>query len=585
MRKIIQLLTIFCLSMKAFGSVSAKGLHIFNIPPCDGDATIILQNVIDSVGELKGEPAVIKLGAGDYNISRDNSTEALYHISNTASLEEYPEQIRHIGLLIRNIQNLTIQGEGTRIVTHGEMTPFVIDSCVNICLENLTITAADPTVTEIRILETNDTTLIFETLPFTNFEINDGIFQFVGNGWSFGNPASGRYAWAQVYYPETNVTKRIGWSPFSGYKSASSVASGIVRLDYDKAPRVSPGEIYQFRHWIRNEVGGFINLSKDITLRNVKFNYLGNFGLLSQYSENITLDKILCAPDENSGRTNAGFADFLHFSGCKGKVKIRDSYFCGAQDDGINIHGTHLKIIERESDNRFKVRFMHPQSFGFPPFFAGDEIEIVNASTLNSVHGARVKALERIDDYNFIVEIDSPISLQSLPEDDLVIENVTYTPEVEITGNRFERIPTRGILITTRKKSLIENNTFVKMPMASILVADDAASWYESGPVKDLTIRGNTFVECTPPNIMIAPEIKRVEDPVHTGIKIEDNTFYIYSENIININGADDVTVKNNIFYTPFHSNSYINTSDLIRYTDSNNVKVKDNRLESIELY
>ena len=42
----------------------------------------------------------------------------------------------------------------------------------------------------------------------------------------------------------------------------------------------------------------------------------------------------------------------------------------------------------------------------------------------------------------------------------LVVENVTYTPEVIVRNNYFSRIPTRGLLVTTRRKVLIESNTF-----------------------------------------------------------------------------------------------------------------------------
>lgn len=87
--------------------------------------------------------------------------------------------------------------------------------------------------------------------------------------------------------------------------------------------------------------------------------------------------------------------------------------------------------------------------------------------------------------------------------------------------------------------------------MAAILVADDASGWYESGPVFNLTIRGNTFIECAVPNIMIKPEIKRFDKPVHRGIRIENNKFYNDSTNLISIQGAKDVIIKNNSYFSP----------------------------------
>ena len=566
----------FLLFILGFSTVGATKERIFRIIPCGNDAISLFKATLDSIRALDGLPAVIELIPSDYHLSRSNSTPLVYHISNTASEKENPDSLKHIGILLKNISNLKIKGNGARIVTHGELTTFVIDSCSNIRLENFTITAADPTVTEIKILETNDTTITFETLPFTRYEIKDGVFKFVGDGWAFGDPTTIHYAWPQIYHPDKNVTVRCAGSPLSGYKSVTALSPQRVKMTFEKAPPVVTGDIYQFRHWIRNEVCGFVNLSKDISFENINFNFMGNFGLLSQFTENISFHNIRFAPDENSGRTNAGFADFLHFSGCKGKIRISDSFFCGAQDDAINVHGTHLKIVEQISNSKLKMRFMHPQTFGFQPFFPGNRIEIVNASTLNPIHATYVKDVERIDNYNFILDLTEPFLLSDLlTKENLVVENVTFTPEVEISGNRFERIPTRGILLTTRGKSIIENNSFYRLPMASILIADDASSWYESGPVKDLTIRGNIFIECNPPFILVSPEIKTFDGPVHSGIKIEDNTFYIDSQDIINIKGTSGISINNNTFI----STEEIDPAGIIYIEKSTDVSADGNRL------
>ena len=83
---------------------------------------------------------------------------------------------------------------------------------------------------------------------------------------------------------------------------------------------------------------------------------------------------------------------------------------------------------------------------------------------------------------------------------------------------------TRGFLLTTRRKVVIENNLFQKTAMAAILVSNDAGNWFESGPVRDMTIRGNQFIKC---GIAISPEnsVVKPEEPVHENIRIEDNVF------------------------------------------------------------
>ena len=97
-----------------------------------------------------------------------------------------------------------------------------------------------------------------------------------------------------------------------------------------------------------------------------------------------------------------------------------------------------------------------------------------------------------------------PQNLKTIPN--LVVENVTYTPEVIVRNNFFSRIPSRGLLVTTRRKVLIEKNTFFRMQMSGILIANDARSWFESGMVRDITIRDNHFIECGTPLFSSPPK-------------------------------------------------------------------------------
>ena len=228
---------------------------------------------------------------------------------------------------------------------------------------------------------------------------------------------------------------------------------------------------------------------------------------------------------------------------------------------------------------------MHGQTYGFTPFFRGDKVEIVDRHTLNCLAPATVKDVKKINDYDFELTLDRKVP--ALPEgygiEDIAVENVTWTPEVEIVNNYFARIPTRGILITTRGKSLIEGNTFFRMPMPSILVSDDARGWYESGPVRDLTIRRNTFIECGSPVICITPEIDRFDKPVHKNILIEENRFLMKNDSeAIRLNATENVTIKKNIFDIP---DSSINSVDaLINAENSTGLEIEKNQIVHTKL-
>lgn len=145
------------------------------------------------------------------------------------------------------------------------------------------------------------------------------------------------------------------------------------------------GNTLTVRDIIRDQVGLFILESKNITLSRLQMHYMHGLGIVSQYTENITMDRVKCAPRPDSGRLLAASADMMHFSGCKGKVIIDSCYFAGAQDDPVNVHGTNLRALEIIDAQTLKLRFMHGQSYGFNAYFKGDTVAFVGQPPWNAL--------------------------------------------------------------------------------------------------------------------------------------------------------------------------------------------------------
>lgn len=513
----------------------------------------------------------IKLSPGIYNLDRSEATPKLYHISNTTSETDDPDPTKHIGLLLNSLKNVTIDGCGSTLLLNGEMTSFVLDNCKNILLKNFNIDHQAPTQVEIEVMEEGTDYLIVKVHPTSHYQIENGVLKWSGDGWSFTNGI------AQSYDRITDTTWR-SWSPTENLIRAVEIRPNILYLQYKEKPKVDINTVFQIRDSIRDEVCGFVYKCKNITFENINFYYLGNFGVVCQTSENITFDRSNFAPKPGSGRTNAGFADFIQVSGCRGMIDIRNSRFIGAHDDPVNIHGTHLKITEFLSPNRLKVRYMHSQTFGFESFFKGDEIELVDAYSLLPVEKAKIKEAKLLTPREIELILSQPLSKETINHTNLVVENVTWTPEVRITNNYFARIPTRGVLVSTRRKTLIEGNTFYGMQMSGILVADDGLSWYESGPVHNLTIRQNTFLHCGEPVINIEPENRKHQGTVHKNITIEENSFYMKDNSFsaIKAKAVDGLIIRNNFIY--FHQTEKDKELNFIQVDNCENVTIKDNR-------
>ncbi len=532
---------VFSASVCLLSAFVAFAGNVIRVAPAQGDMTVALQQAIGRAAAYKGRPVVIELEAADYSISRDNASVQLYHVSNTASETENPCQDKHIGLWMKGLRNVTIDGRGARLVTHGEMTAFVIDGCENITLKNFTVTAADPTVPEMTVTAVVDSSMFVKINPFSRYMIESGRLSFTGCGWSLSGGI------AQLYDPENDVTWR-SWSPLAERHTAEEVGPGLVKLSYAFVPQVSPGMVFQMRDGIRDQVCGLVQYSRNVAMENLHLAFLGNFGIVGQMSENITMRNMVFAPEEESGRTCAGFADFVQMSGCKGLILIEESRFSGAHDDPINVHGTHLAVREFLSPREVSVRYMHHQTYGFQSFLSGDEVEFIDPHTLLPLASFRVEAAKMKNDREIVITLDRDMPESVTAKKELVVENVTYTPEVIVRNCHFSRVPTRGILVSTRRRVLIEGNVFCRMQMSGILIADDARSWYESGMVRDVTIRGNKFVECGSPVIMIAPENDVDGGYVHSNVSIVDNRFVISGGKAVYARSVDGLKVAGNRF-------------------------------------
>lgn len=553
----------------SFFVLTAAAQNVIKVIPEKGDMTKKIQAAIEEARSYNGKAVIIKLQNADYNLHRKSSSQILYHISNTASEKENPDQTKHIGLWLKGLKNVTIDGQGARFVTHGEMTGFVIDQCENITLRNFTVTASDPTVPELTVTETGNNFMTVRIHPQSRYTVKDGHFAFVGDNWELSGGI------AQSYDKEKDITWR-SWSPLPDLRKVIELDTNLLRFVYDTPPQAKPGIVFQMRDAIRDQACGLIQYSKNVLLDGVHLAFLGNFGLVGQMSENITYRNLTFEPEAGSGRTCAGFADFVQMSGCKGKITIENSRFLGAHDDPINIHGTHLAVTGYPAENQVLVKYMHHQTYGFQSFLPGNQIEFIDAHSLMSIAPARVKRAEMKNEREILITLDKNIPQTIRDKKELVVENVTYTPEVLIRDNYFARIPSRGILVSTRRKVLIENNTFFRMQMSGILIADDARSWFESGMARDVTIRNNNFIECGGPVILIAPENDRNEGYVHRNIAITNNRFQLTGADAVSAKSVDGLKITDNLFLTP----QAFTLEDLIKTRECKDVTIDGNIIQ-----
>ncbi|WP_203882944.1 right-handed parallel beta-helix repeat-containing protein [Planotetraspora kaengkrachanensis] len=488
-----------------------------------------------------GGPVVVRFAPGEYHLWSEGAARRELYVSNTVG-DDPAFRVKTIALLVESVDDLVVAGEGARLVLHGVQTTFAVIDSRRIRVEGLEFDFAVPTVVDATVVDAG----VEEGRAYRRIRVPAAtLFSVEGASirWHGETLGSGEVAWSgrdaleytQIHDPAGRRTWRGSNPLFERVRSIRPAGERDVRIDYEHAEEPSDlGLVYSMRSTTRDHPGGLVLDSSDVTLSGVRFCFLHGFGVVAQTSRDVTVEECEFQTPPDSGRHSAGFADFVQFSGCSGQAVVRDCLFDGPHDDPINIHGTYLRVTGRPDRHTLELEYPHPETAGFPQFSPGDEIELVDRTTLQAITSATVRTVRQPSgrDHDrplrrIVVTVDA-----ELP-DELVgraaAENITLTPAVRIVGNIFRNVPTRGVLVTTRRAVLIEQNRFERTEMAGIYVSCDADEWWESGPVRDLTIRGNEFIEPGGPAIFLDPRNTRCDpgQPVHSGVVVAENRFML----------------------------------------------------------
>jgi hypothetical protein len=508
----------------------APGVHKFSLTP--------------HVAATAEKPAVIRFLAGTHEFAPEQAVSRPWFISNSCDAPTAPKPM---GILIEDSQHLRLEGvgdEGDRrslLLMGGRMIEFVHSHSQNIAWQGVAFDLKRPTVSEFRVVDSEPGRSDIQIAESSTYSFADGKFAWTGD---LGSGA----IMVQQAVPAEGRCWRLGldWNPFTIAQTVTDLGGGKFRLDFKDGYRLQTGHQFQFRHIFRDSAGGFNQRCKNLSFRDCSFHALTNMGIVSQFTENLSFQHVNIVPPAGTIRTCPCWADALHFSGCKGKITVEDCRFSGLQDDPINVHGTHLRIIGKAGDKQLNLRFMQPQTYGFAAFAPGDEVAVISHANLRELPDnprRKVVAIEAkpgdTTGKDWLLTLDGAVP--NFGTDD-VIDNVSWYPDLVARNNYVDMASCRGFLITTRGKALVEGNTFHRCAMPGILVEDDANGWFESGPIRDLTIRKNRFIGC---GLKIEPQTRTPELPVHENVRILDNEF---DGGGISVAGTRGLTLKGNRF-------------------------------------
>lgn len=536
----------------------------FNIYP-DNDITLELITLLDSM-KRNSEDTTVIFEKGTYYISSEKCKQYMLYITNTVGDKEFSADetphLNAVAFYFKGIHNLIFDANDSVFIIDGKVTNIALESCSNITLKNLEIRHSHPDMHELRVLKVSPFYVDFEVDRDSLYKFENNKLYFYGVDYCVAADASALNAhWIGLItkkYPDR--VKRVA-HPLFGCVKIKALNHRSIRAYYANTFRFKAGSRFYLFDVRRQFAGIFVNQCESIILDNIKQRFNYSLALVLQDSKDVTLLNSEFSPEKNSARKMASVADFIQVCMCRGNINIKNNLFDGAGDDCLNVHGVHFKIMQI-IENKLIVRFMHPQSHGYNPLHTGDEIAFINPKTLLEHGKTKIINSKLIDEYEIELEVESAQNAV-IGE---VIEDISACPDVYFANNTLNRIITRGLLLTTRGKVIVENNAFKSNSMSGILLSDDAKSWYESGICCDVTIQYNTFDYCGQTPILIKPENSLHNGAVHKNIKILDNRFGNYKGYAIQAKSSDNILVQNNKY----------NSKKMIKTVNCKNVSSED---------
>ncbi len=502
----------------------------------------------------KAEHVTVVFPKGEYDLFPDKAEKRHLYVSNTTGWKNKNLSNKTIGVLAENMKNVTIDGQGSTLMFHGKMTTLASIDSTNVTFKDLEIAFKTPTVIDLTVGKIEGNSAIVNVPACYNYTVqnNEAVFT------SDKSPYNQQVYWTLSkskgidYTQRFDTVSKLTWRGNTGNggnelfqaNTVEEIGDHQLKFTWNNGvpASVTEGLCFQMRNTTRDHPGAFFWQSKDVVLENLDVRFLHGFGMVGQFTENITLNDVDFVARQDLGLTSAGSADFVQMSGCKGTINIKGCDFSNPHDDPINVHGTYLQVTN-VSGKEVTLQYMHNETAGFPNYYQGDKVQFFKKSDLLPTDGKEY-TVEKVNegpsgkedlgnDENKIRTIkltlnEAPSGIQANQH---VLENISYTPSVNISDCTFRETPTRGILVTTRQPVSITNSTFDGMGMAGIFISNDNNGWYESGRALDVTISGNTFTRSKAQAILVGPTKfpSSGNETVHKNFKITGNTFYTTS--------------------------------------------------------
>ena len=450
--------------------------------------------------------------------------------------------------LIKGKKNITIDFGGAKLVMHGKIQPFLIDSSENIKIKNCSVTYDRPPFTEALITEAAPGYVKLRLSEHCPCRIEDGRLVPYSDGWE-NSRLNYKGCFYQVFDPETRQGCGIGlgvmgdkieldpdWPFHPAQYSVRSDGEDII-MKGEHPEYFVAGRALIIAHETRSLSSVFMIDSKVVELKDYRILCGWGMGVYSYRTENILLDGVCMTYDELSPSIIANAADAVHTFGTSGSFVIRNCVFEGMIDDAINIH-SNFRTVASVEGNVMYTNLASCERQASDLYRIGDEIAVYRGKAMEEAARYTIKNIEHIHEKLSKFTLDRPCLEHS--EGDL-IESITANCDVVMENCVFGKANSH-LRLQSRGKFVMKNCE-TELPL---LLSGDASYWFESGPLMDLTVENCRFVGPRAQIVINSQILPTENEPYyHKNLKIINNCF---TTHIPLLGGdADGIVFRGNI--------------------------------------
>lgn len=513
---------------------------------------------------------------GRYDFHAQYAAEQYLFISNN------DEGLKRVVFRLTKRDGFVIEASGAQFIFHGALIPFLIEHCRDVRLDGPSLDWEIPFHGEAVVIRSSDQLVDMEIRRGFPFRVREGRLEFgpspdtfeIGNILEFD---AARNETAFRVYDNFDIGRRA---------HAEQIGASTVRMHAAfRHPLPQEGNVLAIMSGRRDCPAIAAQNSSGLTLCNLRIHHAGAMGFVAQRCENIRIENVQVVPPEDGTRMLSTTADATHFVHCRGTIFVENCRFENQMDDAVNVHGIYAPITRILGPAEFELRLSHYQQFGVELAASGDLLEIVDRASLETFHTSLVEDVQPLNkEYLRIRLASAPARPPCLGDS---VGNLSWSANATIRNCFCRGNRARGFLLSTPGHTLVEGNTF-HTPGAGILIEGDANFWFESGAVRDVVIRGNTFEDCLygiwgRAVIQISPGIKAAGgggSRYHRNIRIENNLFRAFDPRIVRARGVDGLTIRNNRILTSVQYPPQ-NTNDPVFDTEGcSHVRIEENPID-----